>query len=114
MNLKGDYTNDELSTVLKCLERASREATIDEHALRCRLLDLLAATGQSAAGEYEQAFQELTQHEPRHNLLANVYRAIAAGEIYRTADLGPSERSEERRVGKGCVSTCRSRWSPYH
>src|SRR3546814_19366938 len=22
-------------------------------------------------------------------------------------------RSEERRVGKGCVSTCRSRWSPY-
>src|SRR3546814_16984633 len=25
-----------------------------------------------------------------------------------------SERSEERRVGKECVSTCRSRWSPYH
>src|SRR3546814_2340206 len=35
-------------------------------------------------------------------------------------DLGPatmenlSARSEERRVGKECVSTCRSRWSPYH
>src|SRR3546814_5004158 len=32
---------------------------------------------------------------------------------------GPSNlninfRSEERRVGKECVSTCRSRWSPYH
>src|SRR3546814_18227115 len=29
---------------------------------------------------------------------------------------GPSacRRSEERRVGKECVSTCRSRWSPYH
>ena len=30
---------------------------------------------------------------------------------------GPDElktRSEERRVGKECVSTCRSRWSPYH
>src|SRR3546814_2675665 len=34
---------------------------------------------------------------------------------------GPAEnsregrhRSEERRVGKECVSTCRSRWSPYH
>src|SRR3546814_5600762 len=24
------------------------------------------------------------------------------------------ERSEERRVGKECVSTCNSRWSPYH
>src|SRR3546814_13929977 len=25
-----------------------------------------------------------------------------------------SNRSEERRVGKECVSTCRYRWSPYH
>src|SRR3546814_17122382 len=28
--------------------------------------------------------------------------------------LDQAERSEERRVGKECVSTCRSRWSPYH
>ena len=28
--------------------------------------------------------------------------------------IGFSPRSEERRVGKECVSTCRSRWSPYH
>src|SRR3546814_7093431 len=27
---------------------------------------------------------------------------------------GTLQRSEERRVGKECVSTCRSRWSPYH
>src|SRR3546814_20858140 len=26
--------------------------------------------------------------------------------------LAPNKRSEERRVGKECVSTCRSRWSP--
>src|SRR3546814_20862321 len=25
-----------------------------------------------------------------------------------------ASRSEERRVGNECVSTCRSRWSPYH
>src|SRR3546814_15967942 len=30
-----------------------------------------------------------------------------------TAEVQP-ERSEERRVGKECVSTCRSRWWPYH
>src|SRR3546814_12756774 len=31
------------------------------------------------------------------------------------AAYGPgTNRSEERRVGKECVSTCRSRWSPYH
>src|SRR3546814_7615120 len=29
-------------------------------------------------------------------------------------DAGGPHRSEERRVGKECVSTCRSRWSPYH
>src|SRR3546814_12940931 len=29
-------------------------------------------------------------------------------------DRGELDRSEERRVGKECVSTCRSRWSPYH
>src|SRR3546814_3128019 len=27
---------------------------------------------------------------------------------------GVARRSEERRVGKECVSTCRSRWSPFH
>src|SRR3546814_18342044 len=32
---------------------------------------------------------------------------IRGGKLY-----GPM-RSEERRVGKECVSTCRSRWSPY-
>src|SRR3546814_19785969 len=32
----------------------------------------------------------------------------------RPADGAKSIRSEERRVGKECVSTCRSRWSPYH
>src|SRR3546814_10598152 len=30
------------------------------------------------------------------------------------AQLRAISRSEERRVGKECVSTCRSRWSPYH
>src|SRR3546814_18280057 len=33
------------------------------------------------------------------------------GEVALDAD---AVRSEERRVGKGCVSTCRSRWAPYH
>src|SRR3546814_5419571 len=34
-----------------------------------------------------------------------------AGLIWEAED---KWRSEERRVGKECVSTCRSRWSPYH
>src|SRR3546814_16101493 len=36
--------------------------------------------------------------------------------FYRAAKIGlvPPFRSEERRVGKECGSTCRSRWSAYH
>src|SRR3546814_14162338 len=36
---------------------------------------------------------------------AKIIQSVIAEEGYR---------SEERRVGKECVSTCRSRWSPYH
>src|SRR3546814_20840932 len=36
---------------------------------------------------------------------------IASRNIVQQEDL--TVRSEERRVGKECVSTCRSRWSPY-
>src|SRR3546814_6494092 len=43
----------------------------------------------------------------------------ALGGVDRQPQIGPRARqgqvrSEERRVGKECVSTCRSRWSPYH
>src|SRR3546814_4210408 len=41
--------------------------------------------------------------------IANGDQTIVAD--HRTHFMG---RSEERRVGKECVSTCRSRWSPYH
>src|SRR3546814_12489297 len=36
----------------------------------------------------------------------------ASGGPFRETPL--AQRSEERRVGKECVRTCRSRWSPYH
>src|SRR3546814_9377027 len=42
----------------------------------------------------------------------DINNAIYRFELEETSD--NSSRSEERRVGKECVSTCRSRWSPYH
>src|SRR3546814_20212872 len=48
------------------------------------------------------------------------FQHIAARDVFRRVDEMRDEaarvrqRSEERRVGKECVSTCRSRWSPYH
>src|SRR3546814_15232811 len=47
---------------------------------------------------------------------ADILRKIAdnvAIKVPLTID-GLKTRSEERRVGKECVSTCRSGWSPYH
>src|SRR3546814_5491214 len=46
-----------------------------------------------------------------------VYTTILKSSFYKKLPNGnyvPGDRSEERRVGKECVSTCRSRWSPYH
>src|SRR3546814_15567537 len=43
------------------------------------------------------------------------YEGIFAAVVYHaTYEKALVSRSEERRVGKECVSTCRSRWSPYH
>src|SRR3546814_19033648 len=73
-----------------------------------------------------------TMHE-RHELLGLTMLALVVIHILAalkhqfvdrsgvTARMNPfcvtraaASRSEERRVGKECVSTCRSRWSPYH
>src|SRR3546814_12532036 len=55
--------------------------------------------------------------DPRHRRTA-VFEARFSrcdAEGRREAGRRPSHfRSEERRVGKECVSTCSSRWSPYH
>src|SRR3546814_15529493 len=48
--------------------------------------------------------------------LAAYYAGVLKAAGYADADIEITpmgERSEERRVGKACVSTCRSRWSPY-
>src|SRR3546814_17526351 len=52
-------------------------------------------------------------------VLAQSRRAVAAHprarrELRHLRGAAVEERSEERRVGKECVSTCRYRWSPYH
>src|SRR3546814_20233340 len=39
---------------------------------------------------------------------------VSAEATVGAANLPAHRRSEERRVGKECVSTCRSRWSTYH
>src|SRR3546814_5658489 len=56
---------------------------------------------------------------PTAEVLSNVgaefsFRLPFAASSSFTEMFSELDRSEERRVGKECVSTCRSRWSPYH
>src|SRR3546814_13136749 len=50
----------------------------------------------------------------RHDDAAGIPVTMARYGLRGTPSLLLIDRSEERRVGKECVSTCRSRWSPYH
>src|SRR3546814_14767298 len=53
----------------------------------------------------------MNRHDPLWRIEAfNPSRVAAWGPALKAY----ARRSEERRVGKECVSTCRSRWSPYH
>src|SRR3546814_15499189 len=64
--------------------------------------------------EGEVAFDGVGEH--LHHLGADVLLGEDGREAQRRLVLRKSghARSEERRVGKECVSTCQSRWSPYH
>src|SRR3546814_3167524 len=58
--------------------------------------------------------REELRNEGERLLLDLRYRLNHADEDAHNQRDDEQRRSEERRVGKECVSTCRSRWSPYH
>ena len=75
------------------------------------------------AGDWDQKYRQENEketHEVRvRDTAERLRRRGLLGPDMDVADVGcgPGRfvaRSEERRVGKECVSTCRSRWSPYH
>src|SRR3546814_14521508 len=61
----------------------------------------------------EEAHVERGVVDYQHRVAEELQDLVGEGGKHR---ITPQEfgRSEERRVGKECVSTCRSRWSPYH
>src|SRR3546814_15873718 len=52
-------------------------------------------------------------HGETLRLVSRAPTLLGPGLIVEAAGREPQIRSDERRVGKECVSTCRSRWSPY-
>src|SRR3546814_7699458 len=93
-----DWSSDVCSSDLNCgvklvyvetpddVDRAVNEKTASMHFLG------------SALNQGKIKYEEWVALANKHNLPASIDIA----------------RSEESRVGKECVSTCRSRWSPYH
>src|SRR3546814_3245714 len=66
--------------------------------------------GRAAA---EEALTEIVEHLQGSNMVF-VAAGMGGGTGTGAAPVIAAARSEERRVGKECVSLCRSRWSPYH
>src|SRR3546814_12757040 len=79
--------------------------------------------GESDLEEFKRSMPDQAKQSELLSLTTNIVAAhvsnnsVAATElpmIIRDVYDTLSNRSEESRVGKECVSTCRSRWSPYH
>src|SRR3546814_15489311 len=88
---------DQMVAVFRELNRQGVTILLIEHVMRA----VMALSQQVVVLHYGEVIASGTPDQ--------VVRDPAVLECY----LG-EERSEERRVGKECVSTCRSRWSPYH
>src|SRR3546814_4531783 len=69
--------------------------------------------GDTAKRAFERRLQRLLSGQRLPATIAGA-DVFDAGGVARHSLMRQASRSEERRVGKECVSTCRSRWSPYH
>src|SRR3546814_19248532 len=67
-------------------------------------------SAQGSGGRPAQGHDGSAGRDPEQRRLDGLRRHAEPGE--RQPERRYRRRSEERRVGKGCVSTCRTRWSP--
>ena len=74
---------------------------------------LLPCIQQDDLWKHMEAFQAIADANPSP---ADGHPSRNSGEpgYKASVDYVAKDRSEERRVGKECTATCRSRWSPYH
>src|SRR3546814_14257286 len=99
-----DWSSDVCSSDLRASPRIRKQRTGGGKRMKYRAgIVLAAAMTVSACG---------INSVPTAEENVNARWADVQADYQRRANLIP--RSEERRVGKECVSTCRSRWSPYH
>src|SRR3546814_11591002 len=93
-----DWSSDVCSSDLERWLRRKYERSTIEHYMAREHSSRIAKRQQAVRGLYER------------NISAPIALDKKAPACFNNFGL---LRSEERRVGKECVSTCRSRWSPY-
>src|SRR3546814_13930940 len=80
-----------------------------------QLLSTSEYSGKPASSDTSIAAVSLTEEGALSGLPVEMeVKQLANSQVLKSTTLAEGSRSEERRVGKECVSTCRSRWSPYH
>src|SRR3546814_15327902 len=103
-----DWSSDVCSSDLRFAKSAAdvgRDRSRARYVQRfdaCQPPERLSRTIVAKLGEQRRGEQPLQQ------------RVFGIAWNWSDAPLRPADRSEERRGGKECVSTCSSRWSPYH
>src|SRR3546814_11569921 len=99
-----DWSSDVCSSdLLEFADHPRRQEGVD------REQEIARERDQRDIHRHERAEAHAGEDQQHREAIAAIIDEIAIG---RALDM--AERSEERRVGKECVSTCRSRWSPYH
>src|SRR3546814_19478091 len=93
-----DWSSDVCSSDLRSAVRNPADLTFSEQHVAI----------QQAIGVERGAHAAHRLHFPGRLVLGQEFPLETTNAMFR------GQRSEERRVGKECVSTCRSRWSPYH
>src|SRR3546814_15401621 len=82
--------------------------------IQIALLEMIIDPVCALVFEAEQEEENLMQRPPRAPQERLFNLPLVASSVFQGGLALAVLRSEERRVGQECVSTCRSRWSPYH
>src|SRR3546814_129339 len=99
--------------IVKASPKPIQQIPIGDQNILTRVLHASPSCGAKFFTQLE-TLDEVQRHFAANNIGAVPIHQGVWRKIEMSGQKALRSRSEERRVGKECVSTCRSRWSPYH